>query len=276
MNKKKVFIIAGILGGLLFLFFSGVFKGVVLFIFLVALFAVLLFLFLSLSGVLALLFLPLFLLGGPFFDKTVRASSGDFKNACLKFARSVAALYGVKLLRSFDENEYIRVRDALIGQYGGPTYAVASSDSAYEYCSKRLRNLYRYSGSSEYPIQMLYFEGDSLVSYQNNRGNFRMLFGGTFSWKQQGRFKSFPPKSSVDIGIHSFRLSELKNLYHISADTAPYTLVFFYTNMLERHVRHAFKLAVKNIKKYHEGTPPLIILINSDKFFTSFTKELFD
>lgn len=275
MSKKRVFIIAGILGGLLFLSFSGGFKGLLFLLFLAGLLGVLL--FFSFSGVwVRLLFLPLFLLGEPSFGTTIQASCRDFESACLKFARSVAAMWGVKILQSFDEKEYIRTRDELMRQYAGPTYAVASSDSAYEYYSKRLRHLIYVKGNNEHPIQMLYFKGDSLVSYQINNGNFGMLFGGHFSWKQQGRFKSFPPKSSTNSGVHRLRFSKIKNLYHIAADTAPYTLVFFYTNMLERHVRHAFKVMVKNIKKYHKGTPPLIILINSDKFYVSFIKDLFD
>lgn len=190
-------------------------------------------------------------------------------NALLLSACTQFSMYrlGVKELKVFDEKEYIRTRDELIKQYAGPTYAVASSDSAYQYYFQRL-NKGNASKDCAQPIQMLYFKGDSLVSWHINcyAGGLSIFFSGYLNWETEGRFKSFPPKSAGAVSPHSVRLSELMKLYGCTETPTPYTLVFFYTNMLEKQTRHAFKVMVKNIKKYYKGMQPLIILINSDKF----------
>lgn len=188
-------------------------------------------------------------------------------SACAQFAMH---RLGVKELKVFDEQAYIRTRDALIGQYAGPTDAAASSDSAYRYYFQRL-NKGNASKDCAQPIQILYFKGDSLVSWHINcyAGGLSIFFSGYLNWEMEGRFRCFPPKSAGAVSPHSVRLSELMRLYGITETPTPYTVVFFYTNMLEKQSRHAFKVIVKNIKKYHKGTPPLIILINSDKFLIS-------
>lgn len=116
------------------------------------------------------------------------------------------------------------------------------------------------------PIQLLYFQHDTLVSHHvncNARGN-----GFTINWNTNNRFNQFVPAKANN--VHGINITTIKKFYpEIKNDTNKTTIIIFWTNAFERHVKSALKTVAKNIYHFQQEQNIKIYLINIDDFYKS-------
>lgn len=117
------------------------------------------------------------------------------------------------------------------------------------------------------PIQMLYFQGDSLVSFQANC----YAAGGVsnLNWNTDKRFDTFPPKSAVSLDSLSLNLKSLtKCNSNIVVDNGhEYTVVILWTRVLEKVSKTAIEQVISNISGFNKESEVEIVFSNTDKWF---------
>ncbi len=116
------------------------------------------------------------------------------------------------------------------------------------------------------PIQILYFKGDSLVSYHINCT--APSKGLKLNWNYQGRFESFPPLSAIDCSSYPISLTAYRNIYAEIEEHDGYSIIVFWTNLLYKYSRSAIMQVFENVKHNSQGVEPRIYLINNDAFFS--------
>lgn len=130
------------------------------------------------------------------------------------------------------------------------TNAVLSLDTA----EAVFHNLYQ-------PVQVLCFDGDSLVSwmvqcYATKPGSLKI------DWNHDGRFNQFPPTASVPIPFGHLTLSRYKTIYPTLQPTTRYTVLIIYSNIMRRASRLAVEALAHSLIG-HE-TESTVTLINTD------------
>lgn len=114
------------------------------------------------------------------------------------------------------------------------------------------------------PVQVLCFDGDSLVSwlvqcYATKPGSLKV------DWNHDGRFNSFPPQSSVPIPFGHLSLTRHRAIYPTLQPATRYTVLIIYTNMMRRVSQRAVE-AVAHCLHGHE-TETTVTLINTDSWW---------
>ena len=178
-------------------------------------------------------------------------------------------MYGYKPIKQFDHKEY----DAVISSVSDENFKIYPliSDSA-QFASYRAilsDSLWQHKTSAQ-PIQILYFKGNTLVSYHINctaRGSLSGL-----NWNTDHRFETFPPASAMPITPSMQSLSEVKNIYHI-ADNNEYLIIVFWSNMLSKISKSAIETVKSNLSKYGNVDQASIVLINTDKYYISIQEK---
>lgn len=114
------------------------------------------------------------------------------------------------------------------------------------------------------PVQVLCFDGDSLVSwlvqcYATKPGSLKI------DWNHDGRFNSFPPQSSVPIPFGHLSLTRHRAIYPTLQPATRYTVLIIYTNTMRRVSQRAVE-AVAHCLHGHE-TETTVTLINTDPWW---------
>jgi hypothetical protein len=174
-------------------------------------------------------------------------------------------MYGYKPIKQFDHNEY----DAVISSVSDENFKIYPliSDSA-QFASYRMilsDSLWQHKTSAQ-PVQILYFKGNTLVSYHINCTAQGGLTG--LNWNTDHRFETFPPASAMPITSSMSSMSEIRNIYHIT-DNKEYLIVVFWSNMLSKISKSAIETVKANLSKYGNNDQASIVLINTDKYYVS-------
>jgi len=191
-----------------------------------------------------------------------------FTLMCLTSCSSVInRLYGIKEIKSFDVNNYNDNVNKLAKIYHRDTlYTVISSVKQFADYQKRYAVLGKNNLSQ--PIQILYFQDNTLESYHLNcyaKGS----ISGNLDWNYAGQFTCFIPKSTYPIPADAhLKLSSIVDDYKLSIPEAEIAIVIFWTNMLPKHSYKSFEQVVTNLNAYALPTQKVnIVLINTDKFY---------
>ncbi len=122
--------------------------------------------------------------------------------------------------------------------------------------SMQMKNLYQ-------PLKIMYFHGDSLVSFHINCYCPPTL-GFNLNWNYNHQFDEFPPTTSVPLDGYKVKLSEMQTVFPEIKGEKDYTVLVFWTNMLHKISKSEIKTVCKNLKKFGHLNDAEVYLINND------------
>lgn len=175
-------------------------------------------------------------------------------------------LYGIEYLKNFDRDKYEETVKELRAIYPeGDVEAIVSSSSNF----KKYHVLFSILDKNNLtqPIQILYFEHKDLKSYHLNcyaKGNLL----GKLDWNSRNYFNTYIPQTSYPIpNTIQSTFDDLGAIYNLQDLKSRGVIVLFWTHMLKKQTLSGFRTVVKNLREYHTGEAPRIILINTDTFY---------
>lgn len=116
------------------------------------------------------------------------------------------------------------------------------------------------------PLKIMYFHGDTLVSYHINCYCPPTL-GFNLNWNYNHQFEVFPPCTSVPLDGYVLKRSDMQAVFPEIAGEKGYTVLVFWTNMLHKISKSEIKTVYKNLKKHGLSTDSgtvEVYLINND------------
>lgn len=112
--------------------------------------------------------------------------------------------------------------------------------------SMQIKNFYQ-------PLKIMYFHDDSLVSFHINcYCPPTALFN--LNWNYNHQFEEFPPTTTVPLDGYMVTLNDLKTIFPEINGESEYTVLVFWTNMLNKISRSEIKTVYKNLKKHGPST----------------------
>ena len=171
--------------------------------------------------------------------------------------------YGIKPLKSFNEQKYISFLSSLetsIFHFSG----IVSS-------SKQFEGIYTLSNDPKHkkilyqPVQILYFKSDELISYHINCGaepEKRNL-----NWNAENQFDVFPPHSTVNDPYLTLKLQQYQEIYPEIVSDKTYVILIFWTLTMENISENAIKTVKTNIINHNKQDSSSVFLINTDNFY---------
>ena len=131
--------------------------------------------------------------------------------------------------------------------------------------SMQMKDLYQ-------PLKIMYFHGEELVSFHINcYCPPTALFN--LNWNYNHQFDVFPPATTVPLDGYTVTRSQLMNIFPEIKGEADYTVLVFWTNMLNKISRSEIKTVYKNLKKFGHLNDVEIYLINDDITMTESLHE---
>ncbi len=120
------------------------------------------------------------------------------------------------------------------------------------------------------PVQVLYFDGDSLIFWHINCYTQSGFL--SFDWNNHGSFVHFPPSPTVVYDPHhSMTLDRYRAIIPELKTTTRYTVVILWSNMLRKVSRKAVEAVAANIKGRGDCT---LLLVNTDRWWVEYlTKQ---
>ena len=122
--------------------------------------------------------------------------------------------------------------------------------------SMQMKDLYQ-------PLKIMYFHGDSLVSFHINCYCPPTL-GFSLNWNFKHQFDVFPPTTTVPLEGYTLRLADMKGIFPEIKGEAECTVLVFWTNALQKISRSEVKTAYRNLKKFKQLEKVEVYLINND------------
>ena len=119
------------------------------------------------------------------------------------------------------------------------------------------------------PVQVLYFDGDSLVFYHINCYTQSGFL--SFDWNNYGSFNRFPPTPTV-VGDPSGSMTLSRYSTHLPQlqTHTRYTVVIIWTNVLPRVARKAVQAVAANMGGRPDCT---VILVNTDRWWVNYLQK---
>ncbi|MBX6361776.1 MAG: hypothetical protein IRZ03_17060 [Acidobacterium ailaaui] len=170
------------------------------------------------------------------------------------------------MLKNFDKEKYEQFV-ANIDHHGIELKSFYADTTSYENVRHLSKDKILMKAFSQ-PIQILYFnKKDSLISVQANcyaKGGLTNL-----NWNTDNRFNQFVPKSAINVKSAELTLSDFSRCYpnNLISSDKKYTVIIYWTLMLEKISRSAIKMTIDNIRQFHKEKEVTIYLINNDKSF---------
>ena len=131
--------------------------------------------------------------------------------------------------------------------------------------SMQMKDLYQ-------PLKIMYFHGDSLVSFHINcKCPPTALFN--LNWNYWHQFDVFPPTTTVSLDGYTVTRSQLMDIFPEIKGDSDYTVLVFWTNMLNKISRSEIKTVYKNLKKFGRLNDVEVCLINDDITMTESLHE---
>ena len=116
------------------------------------------------------------------------------------------------------------------------------------------------------PVQVLYFDGDSLVFYHINCYTQSGLL--SYDWNNKGSFGQFPPSPTVVPDWHgSMTLTEYSRCLPGLKTSSHYTVLILWSNMLRKVSAKAVETVAANIDGHNDCT---VWLVNTDHWFVDY------
>ena len=122
--------------------------------------------------------------------------------------------------------------------------------------SMQMKDLYQ-------PLKIMYFHGDSLVSFHINCYCPPTL-GFSLNWNFKHQFDVFPPTTTVPLEGYTLRLADMKGIFPEIKGEAKSTVLVFWTNALQKISRSEVKTVYRNLKKFKQLEKAEAYLINND------------
>lgn len=208
----------------------------------------------------------------PFIMITMRNKSVFILLITMVFLSSCQSLFetlaGIHQMDQFDSDKY----ETFIGRLPGDisfTSIIGTAEQSLEVIEFDTTEWYRHKLYQ--PIQLLYFHGNELVSYHVNCTAPARGFG--LNWNYDQRFESFPPKSPLNCDSTSITLNQYIGVYPEINGNGKYTLIIFWSNVLEKVSRSAIVTAFKNLKKFGQVSNCDVFLVNDDLFLIEMMKN---
>ena len=108
--------------------------------------------------------------------------------------------------------------------------------------SMQMKDLYQ-------PLKIMYFHGDSLVSFHINCYCPPTVFF-NLKWNYNHQFDVFPPTTTVPLDGYTVTRNQLMSIFPEIKGEADYTVLVFWTNMLTKISRSEIKTVYKNLRKF--------------------------
>lgn len=178
----------------------------------------------------------------------------------------LSKMYGVNYIDDFNRENYEKFLSSIeIKKYES---IVCDSIDFTKIIS--LGNTKKQKNDLGQPVQILYFEGNLLKSYHANcyaKGSMTNL-----NWNTEHRFDFFPPISALDKDSISLTLNDFEKKLQIEmvSEKNDYTIIIFWTLMLEKVSKSAINIVNENLTKYNgnNNSNVKIYLVNTDKYFS--------
>lgn len=122
--------------------------------------------------------------------------------------------------------------------------------------SMQMKDLYQ-------PLKIMYFHGDTLVSYHINCYCPPTL-GFNLNWNFNHQFGVFPPRTTVPLEGYTVTRAKMQSIFPEIKGDSDCTVLVFWTNMLNKISRSEIKTVFKNLKKFGHLDDAEIYLINED------------
>ena len=122
--------------------------------------------------------------------------------------------------------------------------------------SMQMKDLYQ-------PLKIMYFHGDTLVSYHINCYCPPTL-GFNLNWNFNHQFDEFPPTTSVPLDGYTVTRAKMQSVFPEIKGDLGYTVLVFWTNMLHKISKSEIKTVYKNLKKFGHLNDAEVYLINND------------
>ena len=120
--------------------------------------------------------------------------------------------------------------------------------------SMQMKNLYQ-------PLKIMYFHGDTLVSFHINcYCPPKLLFN--LNWNYKHQFDEFPPASAVPLEDYTVTLSEMRTVFPGISGETDNTVLVFWTNMLHKISKSEIKMVYKNLKRFGHLNDVDVYLVN--------------
>lgn len=136
--------------------------------------------------------------------------------------------------------------------------------------SMQMKDLYQ-------PLKIMYFHGDSLVSFHINCYCPPTL-GFNLNWNYKHQFDEFPPATTVPLDGYTLTLKDIQAVFPGIKGEKDYTVLVFWTNMLHKISRSEIKTVYKNLKRFgsstSSGTDVEIYIINNDILMSKSLEEV--
>ncbi|MDR0618339.1 MAG: hypothetical protein LBG17_00380 [Bacteroidales bacterium] len=178
----------------------------------------------------------------------------------------MSKIYGVHEISYFDEDKYANSISKIKKQIH--FVSLISDSTQYKQIINSGRNAQQRHLLGQ-PVQILYFEKNILKSYHNNcfaKGKFTRI-----DWNTDNRFSCFLPATAVETDTIPIKLYDYAKIYNeIKSDSSKnYTIIIFWTFLLEKTSQSAINTTIENIYKFDKINDVDFYLINTDKYFVS-------
>ena len=131
--------------------------------------------------------------------------------------------------------------------------------------SMQMKDLYQ-------PLKIMYFHGDTLVSYHINCYCPPTL-GFNLNWNYNHQFDEFPPTTSVPLDGYTVKLSDMQAVFPEIKGEKNYTVLVFWTNMLHKVSKGEVKTVYKNLRRFCHLNDVDVYLVNVDITMTELLHE---
>ena len=131
--------------------------------------------------------------------------------------------------------------------------------------SMQMKDLYQ-------PLKIMYFHGDTLVSYHINCYCPPTL-GFNLNWNFNHQFDEFPPATTVPLDGYTVKLSDMQAVFPEIKGEKNYTVLVFWTNMLHKVSKGEVKTVYKNLRTFCHLNDVDVYLVNVDITMTELLHE---
>lgn len=182
--------------------------------------------------------------------------------------KTMSVLYGVRNIDKFEQERCDDFAASVVRESISLSALVSDSLQFVAYWNLYGDTLWKKTAVQ--PVQILYFMGDTLISYHVNcyaKGGMASL-----DWNTDNRFGQFPPQSAVPLTTLQLGFSQIAKIYGLEAKK-DLKIVVFWTNMLTKISKSAVNEVFDNIEKHGKDKECEVFIINTDKFFINAQKR---
>ena len=171
--------------------------------------------------------------------------------------------YGIKSLKSFDEQKYtsfLSSLDTSTFYFSTIVSSLKQFEEIHTVSNDSVQTKYLYQ-----PVQILYFKFGELVSFHVNC--FALPEKRNLNWNAANQFAVFPPHSAVDDSYLTLKLTQYKEIYPEIISDKTYVILIFWTLAMENISENAIKTVKTNVINHNMQDSTSLFLINTDYFY---------